>query len=380
MKTIHIWLLLVLLIACKEKDNHSHTASITYDLDTLVIDSKGEILDLKYQLDYSGMDGNFLYNFNHFEHKLEVIDLEKGVLINKIPFQKEGPNGTGTNFTSFQLFDKNKLLISNGFYNAKIFDLNGKAIEKINLKNTSWKGQTLNDSEIIRKKIFLNQSSAKLFTIAKEEGPHSTNRADLAVFDFKNNLIKRLSIDPHNKIKTYSLISEDNSFLPPLVYLSIENALPLISHEFTNEIYWFDTTTNQIKTVDYSSKSTLDEVNSQQEHHFKNQAGLLNAYENMLTQIRFGPVVFDDKNKKYYRFSCQYEFSENPKDKSIFPEIKNIKTYLTVFQKDFQVEHELLIPELNYKISHYFVKDGKLWIFHNINDELTFIRLTPLLN
>lgn len=71
--------------------------SFNYRIDTLVVDAKGEILYLEYDLrvaDYSEVDG-FLYNFNKQAHSIEKIDLDRLEWVETSPLQQEGPDGTG---------------------------------------------------------------------------------------------------------------------------------------------------------------------------------------------------------------------------------------------------------------------------------------------
>ncbi|WP_157501317.1 hypothetical protein [Echinicola vietnamensis] len=50
--------------------------------------------------------------------------------------------------------------------------------------------------------------------------------------------------------------------------------------------------------------------------------------------------------------------------------------YLTIFDQEFNLLHEMVIPEINRSIIQYFAKDGKLWILDNQQDEMTFVRLS----
>lgn len=49
--------------------------------------------------------------------------------------------------------------------------------------------------------------------------------------------------------------------------------------------------------------------------------------------------------------------------------------YISIFDKDLNLLAESLVPELKAPPKRHFMKDGKIWIFENIADELAFIRL-----
>jgi len=48
---------------------------------------------------------------------------------------------------------------------------------------------------------------------------------------------------------------------------------------------------------------------------------------------------------------------------------------MKVLDKDLNMLGETLVPQLNKKPGKHFAKDGKIWIYENMNDEMGFIRL-----
>ncbi|GEO23809.1 hypothetical protein CQA01_43430 [Cyclobacterium qasimii] len=74
------------------------------------------------------------------------------------------------------------------------------------------------------------------------------------------------------------------------------------------------------------------------------------------------PPFWDEKNKVFYRFS----FEENE---------KKTKVYLTAYDGELNQIGESLVPQLIKKPAKHFAKDGQIWIYENINDEMGFVRL-----
>jgi plastocyanin len=97
-------LILLFAIACSQEDseNTAHALDFSFDLDTVMVDPGDEIIYLGYGLHTSALskDQKYLYNFNMDEHLVEVIDLDELVLKERIPFEKEGPNGTGASWVA----------------------------------------------------------------------------------------------------------------------------------------------------------------------------------------------------------------------------------------------------------------------------------------
>ncbi|GGF49376.1 DUF4221 family protein [Echinicola rosea] len=379
MNKIYFWLLLFLIGACQQKENDAiQFDAITYSMDTVSIDAKGEILDVDRNLNNSGIttDEQFLYNFNHFDNHLEKVNLNKLELVSKTPFQKEGPEGTGNSMSSFQFIKDGQLLISDGFFKQKVFDLNGKVVQTINLTAHNWNGEVLQGAEICRQNLLIDKT--KLLSLVTEEGLNANFKAELALFDLNTKMVSRFDIDPQKKIKSYTLSSEDYTYMPPIIYFSILNNTPVLSHQFTNEIYRFDNVANQILEVDYESRLTPNEVSTDHPNKFATTEELFEVFEKMNEQIRFGPLVYDQENDRYYRFSFQTEYKTTSERESRVPEIKSIDAYLSIFDSEFNMINEALIPEIDHTISHYFAKDGTLWILDNKDDEMTFVRLSFL--
>ena len=86
-------------------------SNLQFSLDTVVIDPGKEIIFLKNSLfgaDKS-KDDRYLFNFNIDDHTLEKIDLDELRLEVKLPFEKEGPNGTGQNVGKIKVQNENFL-------------------------------------------------------------------------------------------------------------------------------------------------------------------------------------------------------------------------------------------------------------------------------
>lgn len=80
---------------------------------------------------------------------------------------------------------------------------------------------------------------------------------------------------------------------------------------------------------------------------------------------------FADQEGNFYRFSHKLKFSEDTEDSEPKAEV-----FLTIFDQDLNQLAESSVKELDFQPDFYFYKDGKIWIFKNIDDEMAFIRLS----
>ena len=85
--------------------------------------------------------------------------------------------------------------------------------------------------------------------------------------------------------------------------------------------------------------------------------------------VKYGPLMFDKKNSLYWRLSSEM-------DKMVGDSIV-YKTVLTAFNKEFDQVSEVLLPQ-DYQIAYKtFVRDGMLYRFLNVDDEVAFVRIKP---
>jgi hypothetical protein len=94
----------------------------------------------------------------------------------------------------------------------------------------------------------------------------------------------------------------------------------------------------------------------------------------MTSEVNQGKF-FADQDGYFYRFSHKIKSSEDVEENEPKAEV-----FLTIFDKDLNQLSESFVKELDFKPEFYFHKDGKIWIFKNMDDELAFIRLSVIKN
>lgn len=150
----------------------------------------------------------------------------------------------------------------------------------------------------------------------------------------------------------------------------------MVSHDFSNEIYIFNAAGQKVKKVFYEPTLTPKSVKQVDKKGIVSVDILQNTYQGFLEQVKFSPPVWDQVNKRYLRLSAQRVYSDIKQENSFLPQTKETKVFLTVFDEDFNLISEGEVPEFNSESVKYFAKDGKLWYFTNVDDELGFIVLS----
>ncbi len=91
-------------------------------------------------------------------------------------------------------------------------------------------------------------------------------------------------------------------------------------------------------------------------------------------EISYGRMVWDEEGRQFFRFSASEQFGEEKNEYGQYIAV-GADVYLSIFDENLELVAESLVPQLNAPPEKHFVKDGKIWIFENIDDELAFVRL-----
>ena len=361
-----------LLFSCSQKATDDFGEVFSYSLDTLVIDSKDRNLDLSRNITNASvnMEKNTIYLFNKFDHSIDEINLEKLEYVQSIPFDKEGPNGTSHINYIYALEDD--LFFIKGSVKSGVYNKDAKL-----LKSADWsKVNDGDDFQMIRNELTLEYSdSMKVFGL-----PFNFDRSiSLDILSVNTHTKETIEIDSEKAYQNNILEFDDDGryfFLDPMVYLTSENGYAMVSHDFSNEIYIFNAAGEQVKKVSYEPTLTPKSVKQIDKKEIVSVAILEKTYQGFLEQVKFSPPVWDQENKRYLRLSAQREYTDIKPENAFLPQIKETKVFLTVFDDHFNLVLEGEIPELVTESTKYFVKDGKLWVFANLDDEMGFVRVS----
>ncbi|WP_158857854.1 DUF4221 family protein [Lunatibacter salilacus] len=191
-------------------------------------------------------------------------------------------------------------------------------------------------------------------------------------------IISSYEIDPEGNYKKYTLGDLATSYRwDPKVFIASQQDKIIVSHEYSNDFYVYSPESEDLQQVIYSSIHTPSTVTITTEGDFDNSIDeRRKALQSYREQVSFGPLVWDPKNKRYYRLSSSSTFGEEKQESRLLNETVNVDVYLSLFDREFNLISEIPLPQLNNQSSaKYFVKDGMLWIFENKDDEMGFVRL-----
>lgn len=119
--------------SCQEKGPERRVQITEYSVDSVIIDSKGRILDLSGYMQRTDLnaDGKTLFMYNRHDHSIDEIDLDRQAFVRSFPLEAEGPNGVGQYIFDLQSL-KDSLLFLKSIPFSSVIDKNGRVVQKVN--------------------------------------------------------------------------------------------------------------------------------------------------------------------------------------------------------------------------------------------------------
>lgn len=372
MVLIHLVLLGSLQISCGPQVENE-IRELKFNVDTVQIDSGDELLFLKWGLKLSGLseDEKYLYNFDVEQHQLEKIDLDSLSLERKIPFDREGPNGL-SGFHSLTGWEGDKICfgIMKG---ASLYDQEGRLYYRWEVNPGQLEGDVLNAKESldgVKVDPFRNQ---KIFGFAKA---YRNEVVEFATVDLDNQLIFRRQLPLLNRVGNYTAYlndGENSAYYEAETYLEVVESGVLFGAEIGREFYHYDPEADTIRIISHTSKF-LEAENGARGQDFLSVGEFSKFYQQYAEGPHYFLPIYDAKNKRYWRLFYSGYFDSEIK-KGPFPRPIGTDVYLALYDEEFKLIQEANLPFLSQTPLRHFIKDGMLWLFINMEDEMGFIRL-----
>jgi hypothetical protein len=339
---------------------------INISIDSAMVDAKGEIIDTKHGLNLIGFDSdkNFMYKFNtNNRHGLEIIDMNKMELADFIPFEVEGPNGTTNRVNDVYFISEDKIAIV-VYQSILIFNMKAELQEKYTIKEKEFEGDSIpKEFSMESSGLFVPEKMLSFNLINKGYG----HLRGFSKLDLTRNNREEFFIDELKKLSDYHIsltIDGRMIMLRTYLYTNFQNEMYILSHDMENELYYFDLKTDSIIHRKYKS-----EISADKNEVYGKDMESREAFGKIMSErnkgIRFKDIVYDESRKQYYRFSS---FSTTPDQ-----EEENWNIILTIFDENLNQINEIGNIELDKVPETYFVKDGKIYIYKNMEDEMGFV-------
>lgn len=366
----------ILLFSCSEKTIKETQIStkLTYSFDTVMVSSGDEFLHLNDKLFFSVLssDGKYLYNWNRSAFSLEKIDLDELQLLENIKYEKEGPDGVGS-YVRHLASDTEGNNIFWSYEKKGIWDQQGKLLRNLSIESILKDADFPEDFELFQITQFPNESD-KFLTLYDE---WDTNTLNLLIFDFSDTSFIKIDLPEINKpTEFYAEILLDGSKVGRLnkdVEYTVNQNIAIIVTNAYNHAYIYDMATDSLSYKTWDGPLVGDKKKFQ----YPKEVDYEKLWEGVRLSeedINFGIFNWDEENKRYYRFAVKTIFAEEKYDYGAYKPV-GADVYLSIFDENFNLIAESNIPEIQKRPAKHFAKDGKIWLYENIDDELGFVRI-----
>lgn len=368
MKKHYLILLTVIACACGKSSNlevKNNGFQLLVDQDTVLIDSKGEILMAAvnmYIYDLSP-DRNLLYSFDRKTNSLEILDLANEKLVEQRKFATDGPDAV-SRFPQKLLSLGNDEILIMGFEKSGIYTTQGEFVKELALSPTMYQQpEEIKDFGFRSDFIFLNDSTVLTGIMSFQDiYPY------LVRLHLNQKALSLIKFDPIKELEKFKIEVEN----PKIIYTGSFNQVKsgdkiLISSNFFNDVYILNPDNGEFTHQTFKSELTANAKTTGHKsmvstpEEFREEMKLLNQ------QIEFGRWLWDESTQHFYRLS----FYKLPDEEN--EDLANV--YLTVFDQELNMLGEKMIPDYRKVPGTYFAKDGAIWIHENLDDELGFVRI-----
>jgi len=375
----HALLTLILLnlfvnCAAPNGENGKDLSNLTISIDTVMVDSKEEILFLIGDLMIADLssDGQYLYYLNPMDLNLEIVDLNQLEFIRRISYEEEGPNGLGRFPMQFQVLSDEQIFIGS-FTHRGIFDLDGIKIKDLNFKMDELGGDFIPPGSNEKSMLVDPRDEYKLFSILNVWGDELSI---FGVIDTQKKTFQNLPIPEFDYLGEFRMVFSDGgnprAILGDWLELTDSNNKIILSNKIGSDLYVFDNETEILEHKPIAHQSISSRKSRKLPSKVETMEEFMEHKRNVEEDINFTAPVWDEKKQLYYRFAyCMknkdLDGKQTPADAEVF---------LVVLDKGFKLISETPIETFTKMPSRHFVKNGSIWIFENLDDEMGFVRLS----
>lgn len=359
MKKTLVIFLIPLIFSCSGSDSENWE-SFEVSIDTVFVDAGDELIFHQIGLSHSDLsnDQKRLFNFTP-KSELEVIDLDSLKLVHKIVMEKEGPLGTGWPYAI--QFDQTGRLVLFGFNEVRFFSPDLSSMKRYQLSTETLPG--LEPVDVLAFNTKLSPDGKFLFSIYENTDKIPQG---LAKISFEEMSVIKIPLDLASRIQPfiYSLFMDGRlrSRGHEGIHMEVIDNRLIISTPYSNEAFILDLESDAVTLKTFHSELTQDK----KPIPIKTQAESINEIQELRTEgqksVTFGRFYFDKTHRRLWRFSR--DLDREIGDSLIF------KNVLTVFDEDLNQLAESVVSVDPF--SKKFFKDGKLWSYINVEDELGF--------
>ncbi|UZD21629.1 DUF4221 domain-containing protein [Algoriphagus halophytocola] len=369
---------LSLLAACGGKESDSTEQKniledLTYSVDTVVVNPGENIIDLSHGSRFSSvsLDEQKFYHYDYRMTAINEIDLQKLELTDRYQFSKEGPNSIGFNPPTIQPLSSDRFLFVSSGINVGTYFKSGEQEKNLKFNFKEIDGLDLDEGGLITYQAHISPDEKHLFALTS---PYKTSSdVRLIIINPETKTGKSISLPAMvSTLKFRVSLQSGKNFRGrgEAVNLNVLNNKLFITSSANSDAYVYDYQSDSLSLFEFPhqlvSPRKLGEI--KQEVSDGNEFNAETA--KFIYQTSFDKFLWDKKRQQHFRLGYKLIPQETPELE------KKSEVFLFAYDKDLNLLGEKQLDQIDNRLESPFFKDGKLYSFVNVEDELGFAVFT----
>jgi hypothetical protein len=372
---IFLFAIPLLFFSCGERTDsvNGENFEFSYTTDTVMVDAGQHFFFLNWDLQLADIsqDRKYLYNLNPQTYLIEIVDLDNLKLKKTLQLEKEGPDGVGSNYYGkIQVLENGNICLF-GQFKINIVSEEGKLVNSIEFDQIQLKDYGLQEDEKIGWSGVISDDG-KLFASTLSNVDYKKPARGIVLIDLETDSIKYIPMNLFQELKPFEILMQSGDspgmMFSEGIFLSFMDEDLIISSTAFNESFRYSWRMDSLIHKTYTTDLTENKKTGDFPTVVDNGKDLDEAQEKKKMQVDFGEFYEMQKHKLIWRVSREKDRMIG--DSTVFmhvatffdPELNMLK------EQELKNFHDFRKP---------FFKDGMLYSFLNIDDELAFVRLKP---
>ncbi|SIO06186.1 DUF4221 family protein [Algoriphagus halophilus] len=363
--------LLVLLFACggnetKNKEQKNLLDNLQVSVDTVIIDSGEEIfVPNMLNVQSQSADGTKLFSFYEPDFEFFEISLEEMKLLERHPFEKEGPESIKGWVDNFQMLNGNEIFLHDEA-SPNLFSLDGQKTKQYELDweeiiNFKTEGPFSSPNDF-----FISPDKSKFLFIPMNFGEPAEG---LGIIDIKKKTgeIRKLpALDLTFGFQVIFQQENSASFFGDNLSLQLVNDRFIIHSGSTADIYTYDYKPDSLKLITFDHQLVENNKTGEFPHKADSRERQMEIVGQIRKQITFQKFYWDPFRKMYFRFGTKNFLMPNKDVK------RSADCYLFAYDENLNLLGEKFLEEFqNIPYNGYFYQ-GAFYSYSPIGDEAGF--------
>jgi hypothetical protein len=373
MKNLSLICLVLALFSCSAKEENADTnilENLSYTVDTVMVDPKGEVIDLTFGIHRSSVstDARRLYHFDMRKTAINEIDLDRLELVDTYTFSKEGPNAVGFNPPSLKSLSDDRFLITSPMTNIGIYSKDGRKEKSLKFNFKEIEGLGVDEEGLITNGAVLSDDEKTLYALTIPEP--TLSEVKLMVIDIESKTGKSILLPEMLQALKYTLLlrmPRQITRIPETISIQNFGERIFVHSSVTSSIYSYDPGRDSLQLIEFPHHLVPKKKTGEFKNNiFSDKKEFDDAVAKQIYQVGFREMIWDEQRRQFFRFAHEPILGEEV----MWP--KRAKVFLFVYDKDLNLLGEKYLTELEKLPEFAFFKDGKLWSYVNVDDELGF--------